>query len=191
MDILIPVTASKVGPTAADPARDAKAKVYYLKASDLLKLEADTVRNASVLTVKDKTTKKVTLIETPNEFQAALAMAQGATAGLYVAMAYQVITPTASATAADQPVLSKYLNEVSTYLAASKVRLPDPFTRRLAVVVNTTTGSITVNGRGTTSPINGSTAGYTIPGLSRKHFSAPTAATAGTTAGWQVATDSL
>ena len=83
---------------------------------------------------------------------------------------------------------SKYYNEVNS-VNGGTVRLPDPFAKRLVVIVNGTTGAINVRARGTTSAINGSTAAYSIAGGQRAHFLAPTAATAGTTAGWRVAKD--
>ena len=187
-NILIPLTAKKIGPGKA-PARGARAKVHYLKPSDLQRAEPDTVRgNAIVFVGSARSPKKVELLESPNELIAAQALAQGATSQAYFAANWQALTPTSSATQADMNTASKYLNDITT-INGGYVKLPDPFTRRLAIIFNQTTGSINVVARGTTSPINGSTAAYVITAGKRIHFTAPTAATAGTTAGWKTATD--
>lgn len=187
-DLTFPVTAKKIGASSVALSRP---KVYYLKSSDLLRIEADSVRGNAVLTVKEdgkSKQKKVELYESPNEFIGAQAQSQGATANPYAAFNYAVLLPTSSATAADQNVAQKYFNEISS-VNGGTVRLPDPFVKRLVILQNTTTGPVTVRARGTTSPINGSTAGFTLAAGARKHFLAPTAATAGTTAGWQTAID--
>lgn len=183
-DLSFPVTAKRIGPRASVLSR---ARVFYLKSSDVIRMEADTVRNAAILKVADQR-KKVELIESPDDFLAAQALAQGATANAYFAKAWQNLAPTSSATAADQNVASKYINDI-TSVNGGTVRLPDPFSRRLVILHNQTTGSINVLGRGTTTPINGSTATYVLTAGKRKHFVAPTAATAGTTAGWKTAKD--
>lgn len=194
-NILIPLTAKKIGPGNA-PARGARAKVYYLKPSDLDKAVPDTARgNAIVFVGNARSPRKVELLESPNELIAAQAFAQGATANPYFVANWKALTPTSSATQADMStgagagVATKYLNDITT-INGGYVLLPDPFTRRLCVIHNQTTGTINVVARGTTSPINGSTAPYVITAAKRIHFSAPTAATAGTTAGWKTATDS-
>lgn len=186
-DLSFPVTAKKDGPGAVPLSRP---KVFYLKSSDLIKGPVpDVVRSSSNIWVKGTIKKKVELFETPDEFLAMQSLSQGATASAAFTKAYAVLAPTASATAADGTVPSRYYNEILTSVVGNYVRLPDPFVRRLVVINNLTTGPITVNGRGATSPINGTTAAYTIQGLERAHFVAPTAATAGTTAGWKVASD--
>lgn len=186
-DLHFPVTAKKIGPGAAALTRP---KVFYLKSADLLKISADTVRNNAVIMVTDahNNRMKVELYETPDEFLCAQSLAQGATANAAVTKGYQALAPTSSATASDQSIASKYYNQVSS-VNGGYIRLPDPFSRRLVVVDNLTTGNINVLGRGTTSAINGSTAAYVIGPLDRVHFLAPTAATAGTTAPWKTAKD--
>lgn len=183
-DLSFPVTAKKLGPAATNLSRP---KVFYLKSSDLIKLTADADAGAAVIQVKNNK-QKVELYESPDEFLAAQALSQGATGAAVFTKHYQNLAPTSSATAADQNVASKYYNEINSVNGGS-VRLPDPFTRRSVVLVNMVTGPVYVRGRGTTSPINGSTAAYTLAAGARKHFIAPTAATAGTTAGWQTAID--
>ncbi len=184
-DLHFPLTAKKIGPSATVLSRP---KVHYLKSADIVRMDPDTVRAATNL----KTTspyKNVSVYETPDEVMTAQALAQGATASQAFIKNYAVAAPTSSATAADQTTL-KYYNDVVTNVAsATPLRLPDPFTRRLVVINNLTTGSIGVLGRGTTSPIQGSTATYTIGAGERIHFVAPTAATAGTTAPWKTAVD--
>lgn len=185
-DLSFPLTAKKNGPSAAVLSRP---KVYYLKSSDLIDFLPDTVRAGTVLTVRTKGgSKKVEVYEAPDEVLAMQALAQGATANAVMTKAYQNLAPTSSATAADQSVASRYYNEVNS-VNGGTVRLPDPFVRRITVINNLTTGTVNVLGRGTTSPIQGSTATYVIQALERIHFVAPTAATAGTTAGWKTAID--
>lgn len=187
-NILIPLTAKKIGP-GNTPARGARAKVFYLKPSDLQKAEPDTVRGNAIIKVGSaRSPKKVELLESPNELIAAQALAQGATAQAYFAANWQALTPTSSATYADMNAASRYLNDVTT-INGGYIKMPDPFTRRLAVVFNQTTGSILARAQNSTATINGSTGSYTIAAGKRVHFTAPTAATAGTTAGWKVATD--
>lgn len=183
-DLSFPVTARKDGPSATNLSRP---KVFYLKSSDLLQLVADADSGAAVIKVKSNK-KKVELYETPDEFLAAQALSQGATGAAVFTKAYQNLAPTSSATAADQNVASKYYNEVNSVNGGS-VRLPDPFAKRNVVIVNMTTGSVYVRGRGTSSAIDGSTGAYTLAAGARKHFVAPTAATAGTTAPWKTAID--
>lgn len=185
-DLSFPVTSKKVGPSATVLSRP---KVYYLKSSDLLDLHGDTVRSAAILVLKTKAgKKKVEIYEKPDEFLSAQALSQGATGTIVFTKNYQNLAPTSSATAADQNVASSYYNEVNS-INGGTVRLPDPFVRRLVVIVNGLTGPINVLGRGTTSPIQGSTAAYVISAGARIHFVAPTAATAGTTAPWKTAKD--
>lgn len=184
-DLSFPVTAKKIGPGAVPLSRP---KVFYLKSSDLKKLAPDILRSSANIWVKELG-RKVELYETPDEFLAMQALSQGATASAVFTKAYGVLAPTASATAGDGTVPVKYYNQIATSVAGNYVRLPDPFVRRLVVIDNLTTGAITVNARGTTSPINGVTSAYTINALERVHFVAPTAATANTTAGWKVAAD--
>lgn len=191
-NVFVKLTAKKIGPGFA-PAREARAKVYYLKPADLDKIVPDTVRGNAVIFVKNSSQtapRKVELLETPDEFSAAQALAQGATASPIFAANWQAILPTSVNVDGATHVLSKYLTDIVTGgIATPRVFLPDPFVRKLAVVNNTTTAAITVFGRGTTSPVNGGTAGYSVAAGTRRVFSAPTAATAGTTAGWKVATD--
>ena len=185
-DIIIPLTAKKDGPAATNLS---PSRVFYLKGSDLVRMVPDADGGNAVVFVGTRgKAKKVELVESPNEFLAAQALSQGATANIYAAYniaSAQGATGSTPATALD---ITNYFTEVSSGNGLS-VELPDPFVRRLCVIQNTTTGSINVFGRGTTSPINGSTAAYTLAAGKRKHFVAPTAATAGTTAGWKVATD--
>jgi hypothetical protein len=185
-DLTFRVTAKKEGPSSAGAL--VTPRVFYLKSSDLLKISASRTNLNAVIKVSD-VQKKVELYETPDEFSAMQALAQGATAAPNFVKHYQNLAPTSSATAADQNVASKYYNEVNS-VNGGTVRLPDPFARRLVVINNFTTGSINVLGRGTTSPINGSTASYSIGALESITFVAPTASTAGTTAGWKTAIDS-
>lgn len=163
-------------------------RVFYLKSSDIVKTEPDITRSAVTLKVLG-TAKKVMLFESPDELGALQAMAQGATAAPnFVKHVQTALTATSSATAADFPL--KYYNQITTNVASSRITLPDPFAgRRLVVIDNLTTGSISVGARGTTSAINGVTSVYTIGSTERAHFVAPTAATAGTTVGWRVAKD--
>lgn len=183
-DLSFPVTARKEGPSATNLSRP---RVFYLKSSDLLQLVSDSDAGAAVIKVRGNK-KKVELYESPNEFLAAQALAQGATANIYAAYNIASAQTATGATQSSALDITKYFTEISAGNGLS-VELPDPFVRRLCVIQNTTTGSIQVFGRGTTSPVNGSTAAYTLAAGKRKHFVAPTAATAGTTAGWRVATD--
>lgn len=191
-DLSFPVTAKRIGPGI--PPVVGRPRVFYLKSSDLMKMSPDVLRSATTIKVVDLR-KKVDLYETPDEFLAMQALSQGATAAGVFIKAYQNLAPTSSATAADQSVASKYYNEVNS-VNGGTVRLPDPFTKRLVVINNFTTGTISVLGRGTTTPIyktsstqGGPTAAYVIGAGERIHFVAPTAATAGTTAGWYVGID--
>lgn len=183
-DLSFPVTAKKIGPAATNLSRP---KVFYLKSSDLLQLVADSDAGAAVIKV-NKNKQKVELYESPDEFLAAQALSQGATGAAVFTKSYQNLAPTSSATAADQNVASKYYNEINSVNGGS-VRLPDPFAKKNVVLVNMTTGPVYVRGRGTTSAIDGSTAAFTLAAGARKHFVAPTAATAGTTAPWKTAID--
>lgn len=184
-DLSFPVTGKKIGPGAIPMTTP---RVFYLKSSDLLKLEMNRRTGNAIIKVED-VGKKVELYETPDEFLGAQALSQGATASAVFTKAFATLAPTSSATAADGTVPSRYYNQVLTSVAGNSVMLPDPFVRRLVVIDNLTTGPINVRGRGATSPINNSTAAYVIGSLERIHFVAPTAATAGTTAGWKVAVD--
>lgn len=186
-DLSFPVTAKKDGPGAQALSLP---RVFYLKSSDLISGPIPAVASGNaVLKVKTVVKKKVEIYETPDEFLAMQALSQGATASAVFTKAYGVLAPTASATSGDGTVPVKYYNQVITGVVGNYVRLPDPFVRRLVVIDNLTTGNITINARGTTSAINGVTAAYLINANERVHFVAPTAATAGTTAGWKVARD--
>lgn len=182
-DLSFPVTAKKIGPAAVVRTRP---KVFYLKSSDLIKMEPDTVRNATVLKVQDLK-KKVEIYESPSEFLAVQAQAQGATASIYAASFFSTTAAT-GATPALATDIRTYFTEINAGGGLS-VELPDPFVKRLCVIQNNAASAITVFGRGTTTPINGSTAGYSLGVGKRAHFLAPTAATAGTTAPWQTAVD--
>lgn len=185
-DLLFPVTAKKIGPSGTVLSRP---KVVYLRSSDLRRVAPDVLRSGAVLFLSDPNQRKVEVYEMPDEVMAEQALAQGATAAAPFSKNYAVAAPTSSATAADQTTL-KYYNQVITNVgSAQPLRLPDPFVKRLVVIDNQTTGSIAVLGRGTTTPIQGSTANYTIGPGERIHFVAPTAATAGTTAPWKTAVD--
>ncbi len=188
-DLLFHVTAKKIGPAAEVRSRP---KVFYVQPATLERVTADLRNGNAILFLNDHNKRKVEVYETPSEVLAMQALSQGATAAADFVKHYQNLAPTSSATAADQNVASKYYNEVNS-VNGGTVRLPDPFVRRLVVINNFTTGSVNVLGRGTTSPISGtgafSTAAYTIHAGERVTFLAPTAATAGTTVGWKVATD--
>lgn len=191
-DILIPVTARQIGPASADLTRP---RVYYLKSNDLLSMQAETTRNTTVLKENKGNKRKIEIYESPDDFMAAQALSQGATASAYVTKSYQALAPTSSATYADFPVASKYYNEISTNNGGT-VKLPDPFVRRIVVLNNLLTGPINVRGGsgatfGATNGvmINGATAQFVLAAGKRIHFVAPTAGTAGTTASWQTAVD--
>jgi len=188
-DIVLPLTAKKNGPAGAPMVRP---KVFYLKSTELFRINYDSVRNSTVIRVKDPK-RKIELYESPDEFMGMQALSQGATASQVFTKVYAALTPTSSATGADAvtaaAVPTKYYNEISAVGTVGYVRLPDPFVKRLFVLQNLTGTAVSVNGRGTTSPINGSTAAYTLAAYKRIHFLAPTASTAGTTAGWQTAVD--
>ncbi len=193
-DLYVPLTAKKIGPGPA-PAREARPKVHYLKPSDVSKIEPDTVGDNTIIYLKyARTGRKVAVFETPDEYQGAIALSQGATANPNFVKNWKALTPTSSATQADMStgagggVANKYINDVTT-INGGYVLLPDPFVKRLVTIHNQTTGSINVVAVGTTASINGSTAPYVITTLKRIHFLAPTAATAGTTAGWKTAID--
>jgi hypothetical protein len=188
-DLSFRVTAKKDGPSAAGAL--STPRVFYLNSSDLLPggLIASRTNGNAIIKVKG-VKKKVELYETPDEFMAMQALAQGATANQYFTKAYAALAPTSSATAADGTVPSKYYNEISTTQVVNTVRLPDPFTRRLVKINNLTGTAVNVYARGTTSPINGSTAAYSIGAYEEVTFVAPTASTAGTTAPWKTAIDS-
>ena len=188
-DLTFPVTAKKIGPGATVLSRP---KVFYLNSSDLMKVEPDTVRNATILKL-NKPPGKVELIESPNEFLAAQALAQGATANINAAFHIASAQTASGSTAGAALVITKYFTEVNAGNGLG-VLLPDPFVRRNCVIINTTTGSINVfasrlSGGGTAAQIDGSTATYVLTTGKRKHFVAPTAATANTTAPWQTAKD--
>lgn len=191
-DLSFPVTARKDGPAATNLSRP---KVFYLKSSDLLQLVPDSDAGAAVIKVRSNK-KKVELYESPDEFLAAQALSQGATNTIAFTKHYQNLAPTSSATAADRTVASKYYNEISTINGGS-VKLPDPMSRRLVVIVNGLTGPINVYPNGPTSAataanqnrINGVTAAFSLAAGARKHFLAPTASTAGSVALWQTAID--
>jgi hypothetical protein len=191
-DLSFAVTARKDGPSATNLSR---AKVFYLKSSDLLQLNADADAGAAVIKVRSNK-KKVELYESPDEFLAAQALSQGATNSIAFTKHYQNLAPTSSATAADRTVASKYYNEISTINGGS-VKLPDPMSRRLVVIVNGLTGPINVYPNGPTSSatatqqnrIDGATAVYVLAAGARKHFVAPTATTAGSISLWKTAVD--
>lgn len=184
-DVLVPLTAKKIGPSATTLTR---AKVHYLKSSsEPYKVNYDSVRNNAII-FQSRPNRKIELLETPDELTAAQALAQGATANINAAFHIASAQTASGSTVGSALAITKYFTEVSAGNGLGVV-LPDPFVRRLCVIKNTTTGTITVYGRGATSPIEGSTAGYSLTTGKRKHFVAPTAATAGTTAGWKIATD--
>jgi len=190
-DLSFPLTAKKIGPASSVLGRP---KVYYLRSADLLSLVPDTVRNATILKVENPK-QKVEVHESPDEVLAMQALSQGATNSIAFTKHYQNLAPTSSATAADRNIASKYYNEISTINGGS-VRLPDPKSRNLTVIVNGLTGAISVYPGPTSSAtgsdqntINGATAAYSLAAGERAHFWAPTAATAGATAKWQTAVD--
>jgi hypothetical protein len=184
-DLTFPVTTIKNGPSAANLGRP---RVFYLNNEDIYKVQFSSVTDQTVIITKSNGNRKIVLAESPDEFRSAQALSQGATAAAVFTKNYQNLAPTSSATAADQNVASKYYNEIST-INGGGVRLPDPFVRRLVVLENMTTGTVSVRARGTTAPIDGSTAAFTLQAGQRRHFLAPTAATAGTTVGWKTAID--
>lgn len=190
-DLSFPVTSRKEGPSATNLSRP---RVFYLKSSDLLQLSADADAGAGVIKVRGNK-MKVELYESPDEFLAAQALSQGATNSIAFTKHYQNLAPTSSATAADRSIASKYYNEISTINGGS-VRLPDPMSRRLAVIVNGLTGPIHVYPGPTSSAtatqqnrINGVTGAFVLAAGARKHFVAPTATTAGSVALWKTAID--
>jgi len=184
-DLSFPVTAKKIGPSSTVLGRP---KVYYLNSSDLISMTPDTVRNATTLKVKNPK-QKVEIYESPDEFLGLQALSQGATASQVFTKIYAALAPTSSATQADGTVPTKFYNEISTTGTVNTVLLPDPFIKRNFIIQNLTGTAVNVYARGATSPINGSTAAYSLGAYKRRHFLAPTAATAGTTAGWQTAID--
>jgi len=192
-DLSFPVTAKKIGPAGTVLSRP---KVFYLKSSDLNRMAPDTVRAATMLFINDPNRRKVEVHESPDEFLAAQALSQGATNSIVFTKHYQNLAPTSSATAADRTVASKYYNEVNTINGGS-VKLPDPMSRRLVVIVNGLTGPINVYPNGPTSSatasqqnrIDGATAVYVLAAGARKHFLAPTATTAGAASLWKTAVD--
>lgn len=191
-DLSFPVTAKKIGPGATALSTP---KVFYLKSSDLLGLKGDTTHSNAILKVAPLK-KKVEAYETPDEVLAMQALSQGATGQIVFTKAYQNLAPTSSATAADRTVASKYYNEISTINGGS-VKLPDPKSKRLVVIVNGLTGAISVYPNGPTSSataadqnrINGATGVYSLAAGKRVHFLAPTAATAGAASLWKTASD--
>lgn len=190
-DLSFPVTAKKIGPGATALSTP---KVFYLKSSDLLALKGDVTHGNAILKVADLK-QKVETYETPDEVLAMQALGQGATAQIVFTKNYQALAPTSSATAADQSVASKYYNEVSS-VNGGTVRLPDPMSKRLVVIVNGLTGPINVRAGATSSAtaadqnrINGVTAAYSLAAGKRVHFLAPTASTAGAVARWKTASD--
>lgn len=192
-DLFFPVTAKQVGPSATPLSRP---KVIYLKSSEIGRMSPDTVRSASVLFLTDRNKRKVVAYEQPDEVLAMQALSQGATAAIVFSKNYQDLAPTSSATAADRTIASKYYNQITT-INGGTVRLPDPMSRRIAVVVNGLTGPISIYPNGPTSSatanqqnrIDGSTAAYVIGAGERIHFVAPTASTAGAVALWRTAID--
>ena len=188
-DLVFPLTGKKIGPSATVLSRP---KVHYLRSSDLVDFNPDTVRAGTILTVLTKGgEKKVEIYETPNEFSAAQALAQGATGNIYAAIYYTATGATGSSPAAAQP-LTNYINNINSGAGGLLVSLPDPFVRRLVVILNTSTGSIGVVGRNATAYINGATAAVVLLPGQRKHFLAPTqgtASSAGQVNQWKTAID--
>lgn len=184
-DLTFPVTTIQDGPSAANLRRP---KVFYLKNSDVDKMQYSSVTDQTIIKTHSLRGRKLVLAENPDEFRTMQALSQGATGTAVFTKNYQNLAPTSSATAADQNVASKYYNEVNS-VNGGGVRLPDPFVKRLVVIENFTTGTVSVRARGTTATIDGSTGAFTIQAGQRRHFLAPTAATAGTTVGWKSAID--
>lgn len=185
-DIAYPVTVIKDGPSDVNSTRP---RVFYLQAKDVGKVRYNSITDlTAIIMIRAAGGRKLVIAETPDEYRAMQALSQGATGAAVFTKAYQNLAPTSSATASDQNVASKYYNEVNS-VNGGAVRLPDPFVKRLVVIENTTTGTVIVRARGTTAPIDLSTAGYTIQAGLRRTFLAPTAATAGTTVGWRSAVD--
>jgi hypothetical protein len=185
-DLSATVTAKSIGPRADTPLT--AAKVFYLKASELLKQEASNTNGNAIIFVNPYK-KKVELYETPDELAAMQLLSQGTTASSKFAAHFAAVTPTSSATAADQTALTAYYSEINAVGAFGGVKLPDPFTKRLCVVQNFTGTSVSMYPNNTTSTINGSTAAYVMPARKRVHFVGPTASTAGSFVGWRVAKD--
>jgi len=180
-DIALQVTAKGIGP---GPLRT-RPKVFFLQSIDIEGLEPGDVPLDDLVIKLNKRPKRVRTYESFSDFQAIQALSQGATSSIYFQSKYEAVTATSGTQALDA---TKYIHEVNAGNGGGVV-LPDPFYRKVLVVFNTTTGSITITGRGTTSPIDGSTAALTILAGKRKHFAAPVIpTTAGTTAGWQTAT---
>jgi len=191
-DLSFPITAKKIGPSGTVLSRP---KVFYLRSSDLRRMSPDIVRSGTVIHISDPNKRKLELFETPDEFLAMQALSQGATNAIVFTKHYQNLAPTSSATAADRTIASKYYNEITT-INGGTVRLPDPMSRRLAVVVNGLTGPISIYPNPTSSAtatqqnrIDGATAAYVIGAGERIHFVAPTASTAGAVALWRTAND--
>lgn len=194
MDILIPLTARQIGPASADFTRP---RVYYMRSNDLKGQHPEVTRNEITLKERSGNQRKIELFESPDDFLCAQSLSQGATASPYATKGYQNLAPTSSATYADFTVASKYYNEIST-INGGTIKLPDPFVRRIVILNNLTTGPINVRGGsaatfGATNGvlIDGATAQFVLKAGARKHFVAPTAATAGTTASWQTAVDAF
>ena len=187
-DVQIPLTAKKDRPLAVPLSRP---KVFYLKGSDFIQFDPDTVRAATILRVRTNSgTKKVEVYEAPNEVIAMQALAQGATANPYFTAVYTTTAATGNTPALAQP-LASYFNQVNGS-GGLAVSLPDPFVKRLLVIQNTGTGPFSVFGRNATAFINGSTAAFIIQAGQRRHFLAPTAGTASTAStvnNWKTAID--
>jgi hypothetical protein len=192
-DLFFPVTAKQIGPGGTVLSRP---KVFYVKSSEIGRMSPDTVRNATALFLVDRNRRKVVAYELPDEVLAMQALSQGATAAIVFSKHYQDLAPTSSATAADRTVASKYYNQITT-INGGFVKLPDPMSRRIAVVVNGLTGPISIYPNGPTSSatanqqnrIDGATGAYVIGAGERIHFVAPTASTAGAVSLWRTAAD--
>lgn len=188
-DLQIPLTAKKIGPSATVLSRP---KVYYLKTADFIDSSPDTLRAATILKVRTNAgVKKVEVFEAPNEVMAAQGFAQAGTGSIYSNLFYTATGATGSSPAAAQP-LTNYFNNINSGAGGLLVSLPDPFVRRLVVVINTSTGPIGVVGRNATAYINGATAAIVVAVGQRRHFLAPTqgtASSAGQVNQWKTAID--
>lgn len=193
-DLTIPLTAKQIGPAQGSGLSGfrTRPKVFYLQSQDLTGgPEAGLTYDDSVFKLK-MNPKRVRCYESVSDFLAAQALSQGATASINFASKYAAVTASGSTVGSAIDIdPTKYITEINAGNGLG-VQLPDPFARKVAVLYNTTTGSINVypsQGGSTGGTIDGATAAYVLPAGKRRHFAAPVIpTTAGTTAGWQSAT---
>ena len=187
-NVIVPVTARRIGPSAEDLTR---AKVFYLPEEDIKEIVANRGdKKGAVIFRHAARGGKIEVYESVLDVKTA--QAEGASTNPYIGHNYAAITAAGSniTAAAD---LSKYLHKITAATAGSAdgVQLPAPSARNVVVVVNGTSVPVEVFPNGASAYIDDGASGAskTLPAFTRMHFYTPPTTGDGASAVWKTALD--